>query len=164
MLLSGSNHASILCSLYEDINEARILGYSKYKNKKVPTTITIKAKIPIIYSLRIPLQQTKMKILNTIIIQTPVSGCIIIKNNGGNNIFAISHNNIKSSLCVGFGCAFWWSTIICETKTIKTILMNSLGWKLPIKGSWNHEIAPLTSLAKGSVIPTKLNNKREKNK
>lgn len=83
MLLSGSNHASILCSLYEDINEARILGYSKYKNKKVPTTITIKAKIPIIYSLRIPLQQTKMKILNTIIIQTPVSGCIIIKNNGG---------------------------------------------------------------------------------
>ena len=35
MLLSGSNQASILCSLYEDINEARILGYSKYKNKKI---------------------------------------------------------------------------------------------------------------------------------
>ena len=50
--------------------------------------------------------QVKIKILKTIIIHTPVSGCIIIKNNGGNNIFAISHNNIKSSLCVGFGCAF----------------------------------------------------------
>ena len=105
-MLSGSSHASILCSLYEDINEERISGYSKYKNKNVPTTIAKKAKIPMTYSFRIPLQLTKIKILKTMIIHIPVSGCIMIKNNGGNSTFAICQSNNKSSLCVGFGCSF----------------------------------------------------------
>ncbi len=102
-----------------------------------------------IYSRRRPEQRIRTSSVKAMMIQTPVSGCRKISTSGGRAIRAICRRRCISSWMVGLVCVFQYLASISETMTIRTILMNSLGWN-PRPPRRNQENAPLIQGEKGS--------------
>ena len=81
----------------------------------------------------------------------PVSGSIKVRTDGINTINNIFKMNNNSSVILGLLYLSLKSVIILDIMIIKKIFINSLGWRVPIKGILNQHLALLTVLPKNNT-------------
>ena len=81
----------------------------------------------------------------------PVSGSIKVRTDGINTINNIFKMNNNSSVILGLLYLSLKSVIILDIMIIKKIFINSLGWRVPIKGILNQQVALLIFIPKNNT-------------